>query len=111
MPLLAGPEGIEPPTAGFGDRCSTRLSYGPSTTRTRGATPAHASIGAGVASDKAPTPRARFFSDAFQARGADDAVFVLRDAFAAKELPAFRAARVGFALDVKQATLAAEGFH
>ena len=27
--LLAGAEGLEPPTAGFGDRCSTRLSYAP----------------------------------------------------------------------------------
>src|SRR5439155_23558347 len=25
----AGPEGLEPPTPGFGDRCSTGLSYGP----------------------------------------------------------------------------------
>src|SRR5918995_1468571 len=27
--LLAGAEGLDPPTAGFGDRCSTRLSYAP----------------------------------------------------------------------------------
>src|SRR2546423_8756117 len=26
---FAGPEGLEPPTAGFGDRCSTKLSNGP----------------------------------------------------------------------------------
>src|SRR5262249_20127120 len=26
---LAGAEGLEPPTAGFGDRCSTKLSYAP----------------------------------------------------------------------------------
>src|SRR6266516_436110 len=29
MVLLAGAEGLEPPTAGFGDRCSTTLSYAP----------------------------------------------------------------------------------
>src|SRR5437016_1843936 len=27
--VLAGAEGLEPPTAGFGDRCSTKLSYAP----------------------------------------------------------------------------------
>ena len=27
--LLAGAEGLEPPTAGFGDRCSNQLSYAP----------------------------------------------------------------------------------
>jgi hypothetical protein len=29
-PPLAGVEGLEPPTPGFGDRCSSRLSYTPS---------------------------------------------------------------------------------
>ncbi len=28
--LLAGVEGLEPPTPGFGDRCSSQLSYTPS---------------------------------------------------------------------------------
>ena len=30
--IVAGAEGLEPPTAGFGDRCSTKLSYAPSST-------------------------------------------------------------------------------
>jgi hypothetical protein len=30
--LLAGEEGLEPPTARFGDVCSAKLSYSPSTT-------------------------------------------------------------------------------
>ena len=34
--LLAGAEGLEPPTAGFGDRCSTKLSYGPLSGRFEG---------------------------------------------------------------------------
>ena len=29
MPYLAGAGGFEPPTAGFGDQCSTKLSYAP----------------------------------------------------------------------------------
>src|SRR5207244_631499 len=29
-PARAGQEGLEPPTAGFGDRCSAKLSYCPS---------------------------------------------------------------------------------
>lgn len=29
MYLLAGVEGLEPPTPGFGDRCSSQLSYTP----------------------------------------------------------------------------------
>ncbi len=29
--LIAGQEGFEPPTPGFGDRCSNRSSYWPET--------------------------------------------------------------------------------
>jgi hypothetical protein len=29
LALLAGEEGLEPPTPGFGDRCSNQLSYTP----------------------------------------------------------------------------------
>ena len=32
--IMAGVEGLEPPTPGFGDRCSSQLSYTPSGTRT-----------------------------------------------------------------------------
>ena len=33
--LLAGVEGLEPPTPGFGDRCSDQLSYTPVASRGR----------------------------------------------------------------------------
>ena len=43
---LAGVGGFEPPTGGFGDRCSTGLSYTPTlTTYCQASQPAHCSIG------------------------------------------------------------------
>ena len=47
----------------------------------------------------------------FQTRGANHAVIVFRDAFAAKKLPALRAACDGFALKMIEATLVGEGLH
>ena len=36
---MAGVEGLEPPTGGFGDRCSTKLSYAPVINNYRSYTP------------------------------------------------------------------------
>src|SRR5437868_10118352 len=47
---LAGVEGLEPPTPGFGDRCSSQLSYTPSARRLYSAefVPRHLSAAAGA---------------------------------------------------------------
>ena len=51
------------------------------------------------------------FMQLAQAPGADYPVIVLCNAFAAKELPAFRAAGSRFARDVMKAVLFVEGLH